>query len=152
MPVDVQVVGADQLGAIADELKRTGNTELRRDLYRGIQRSTKPLRQDVQQAARDKLPRRGKLNEWVAESKFSTRTRGGKNPGVRITSGKRGHDMRAIDRGRLRHPVFGNKKVWVTQQVTPGWFSQTLADGAPAVRRELVKVLEDVAERIARSG
>lgn len=152
MPVDLRVDGADQLARVAKVLRTTGNATLRRELYAGIQRATKPLKAAAKDAARAQLPKRGGLNEFVAGSKLATRSRGGgRTPGVRITATKTGgHDLRAIDNGRLRHPVFGNRAAWVTQSVKPGWFTKTMQDGAPVVRKEIVSVLDDVADQLAR--
>lgn len=150
MPADITFTGADRLESVARDLKQAGATQIRKDLLKGIQRATKPMQRAAKEAARQKLPQRGGLNVFVASSKFSTSTRtAGKNPGVAIKVKKSGHDIRAIDRGRLRHPVFGNKNVWVDQQITPGVFTETFEDGAPSVRKELLDVLEDVAKKIA---
>lgn len=150
MPADISIEGADRLADVARRLKETGDQDLRKELYRGINRATTPLKNAAKDAARSELPKRGGLNEFVASARLSTSSRGGNNPGVRITARKAGHDVRAIDRGRVRHPVFGNRGVWVNQQIKPGWFTKTLEDGAPVVRRELVDVLDNVARRLAR--
>lgn len=148
--VDLRIQGADQLGDIARHLKETGDKELRKELYRGIQRAAKPLRTAAQQAARENLPKRGGLNEWVASSKFSITTRGGRDPAVRVAGKKAGHDLKRMDQGRLRHPLYGNRRHWFIQQIPAGWFSTAMTARAPAVRRDVVAVLDDVAARIAR--
>lgn len=151
MPVDLRIVGAEQLADVARRCKEAGDKELRRDLMRGINRSLKPAKAAVKAAALRELPRRGGLNRVIATSRIGSRSRtGGRNPAVFLTGKKAGHDLRSVDRGRLRHPVFGNKSVWVTQEIKPGWWSRTLQDQAPRVRREVVDVLEDVARRLAR--
>jgi hypothetical protein len=148
----VRVTGADDLERLGRQLKDIGDKELRRDLLRGIQRATRPLKDDIKDSARRNLPRRGGLNEWVAnQGKVSTRTStAGRNVGVRVVADKKGSDLAAINRGRLRHPVFGNRKVWVTQLVPPGWFDQGTEDGAVRTQRELVEVFDDIAERLER--
>jgi hypothetical protein len=149
MPVEVKVEGADALGRLARRLKEDGNKELRKKLMAGIQRATRPLREEIKVAARRQLPRSGGLNEFVASGKFSTKTRsGGRKVGVRITGVKSGHDIRAIDRGRLRHPVWGNRRRWVNQRVRPGFFTKTIEDRAHIVRDELVDVMQEVAREV----
>lgn len=147
--MDLRIEGADQLGDVARRLKETGDKELRKELYRGIQRAAKPLSAAAQRSARANLPKRGGLNEWVASSKFSVSTSGGKDPAVRISGRKVGHDLKALDRGRLRHPLYGNRRRWYNQQIRPGWFSEPMTEGASGVRREIVDVLEDIARRVA---
>jgi hypothetical protein len=150
--VDLRITGANELGDLARDLKRAGDKELRRDLMRGIQRAGKPLKEAAQRAALTELPKAGGLNEFVASGKFSVRTRtAGRNPGVRLSGAKAGHDIRAIDLGRLRHPVFGGG-TWVSQSIKPGWWSDTLSDARvlTPVRQELLQVFDDVARRLAR--
>lgn len=148
--MDVRIRGAQQLGDLSKRLRAAGEDGkgLRRELYRGIQRASKPLRAEAQQAARRELPQRGGLAAEVGRAKFSTRTRAGRNPGVSIQA--KGEAVRSTDRGFIRHPVFGNREVWVTQQVPPGWFTETMQAGAPRVRREILEAMENVAQQIAR--
>jgi hypothetical protein len=148
---DLRIVGANRLGEVAAQLKAAGDRELRRDLLRGIQRAGKPLKAAAREGALRNLPSTGGLNEFVADAKVSVRTRSaGRNPGVRLTGKKSGHDLQAIDRGRVRHPVFGNRRAWVNQSVRAGWWTEALQDAAPKVRQELVEVVEDIARRVTR--
>ncbi len=148
---DFRITGAASLAKAASVLKAQGDAAGRKELLKGIQQATKPLKADVKRSAQTSLPRRGGLNQAVAASTFSTRTRTtGKSVGVRlVVKGRRVRDVAATDRGRLRHPVFGSD-VWVTQSITPGWFTRPLEAGAPAVRRELVASMERVVREIGR--
>lgn len=149
MGVDLRVEGADDFQRVARELREVGDVELRRELYRGIERAVKPLKEAARDAARQRLPHRGGLAEKVAKSKFSTRRRSGRDPGIKIVA-KDPIDLASIDRGRLRHPVFGNRRVWVNQSVPAGWFTDAMEKGAADVRRELLEVLGDVEKKLAR--
>jgi hypothetical protein len=52
-----------------------------------------------------------------------------------------------------RHPVFGNREVWVRQRaVRPGWFTSTLADAREPIAERLERVLEEARDTIARAG
>lgn len=153
MEANVRIEGADQLERVGRQLKELGDKDLRKELFRGFNRATKPLKIAVRTSAELRLPKRGGLNRFVAASRLSTRTRvSGKNVGVRIVAAKRGSDVEAIDRGRLRHPVFGNRRVWVTQQITPGWFTVPLVAGERTVQRELLQVIDDIERGLSRGG
>jgi hypothetical protein len=41
---------------------------------------------------------------------------------------------RHMNRGRWRHPVFGDREAWVTQTFTPGWFDKPIIAKRPQVR------------------
>jgi hypothetical protein len=62
-------------------------------------------------------------------------------------------DPGRIDRGRIRHPVFGR---WVEdsegfkgvlQDVNPGWFSLPMRTASPAVRHEIVTAIHTTLDR-----
>jgi hypothetical protein len=46
--------------------------------------------------------------------------------------------------GRLRHPVFGNRKRWVNQRGQAGWWTRIVATRTPRMRAEVERVLGDV--------
>lgn len=148
----MRITGANQLGDLARDLKAIGDKELRKELLRGIQKAAKPLAKvAAPAAARNRLPRAGGLNEFVATSKFAVRTRtSARNPGVRIVGTKTGHDIKAMDAGKVRHPVRGTN-VWVLQNIEPGWWTNGLSDSivAPPVRKEILAVMDDIIRKIA---
>jgi hypothetical protein len=145
--LDVRIDGVEKLAVVARRLRETGDKGLRAEMYRGLRRASKPLIADTREYARKTLPKRGGLAERVARSKFKVSVRGaGRNPGVRITA--TGLDTRLDTQGRDRHPVFGNREVWVQQKVKPHWFEIPMRAGAPKVRRELDQVVTDVARKL----
>jgi len=154
VPVDVTVTtrGADKLRRVAVAIKASGDKELRRELLRGMQRGGRPLKDAARRGALERLPRRGGLAERVASSKFGVRTSTtGKGASVRVV-GRSGYDLQGMDDGLIRHPVRGNRKVWVSQPVKPGWFSDAEEAAAPAVRDELVKSIDVVARKLEAAG
>lgn len=143
---DFRVTGAEDLQALARGLRQAGDKDLRKELMRGLRSGVKPLIADTREHARQTLPKRGGLNERVARSKFKVKIRTGANPSVRITA--TGLDARLDRTGRDRHPVFGNREVWVQQKVTPGWFSVPMKHGARRVRKDLLDVMDSVARKL----
>jgi hypothetical protein len=148
--IEPSIRGADQLSDLARALRREGDSGkgLKRELYRGLQRATKPLKAKAQQAAESSLPQSGGLNQVVAaKSKITTRILTGSSPRVSIQA--KGVGI-STDKGFVRHRVFGTD-AWVTQRVQGGWFTQTMKDSGPAVAKELNDAIDDVADRIKRS-
>lgn len=148
MAGDISVSGANQLAAVTKRLKQAGANEVRKDMLRGLRVGAKPLVAVARQSAVENLPRAGGLDQVVAASKFAVRTRtSGRNPGVRVVA-LSGHNIAAMDRGRLRHPTYGHRDRWVTQKIKPGWWTDALTARAPEVRTALVAVLAETARRI----
>jgi hypothetical protein len=143
-PFDITIVGANQLDDLAKKLKAAGETGkgLRKELLKGLREGAKPLKVAVKESAEDVLPHRIAV---TVKKGVSIRTRAtGRQAGVRVIA-KRG---RGLNDGRLRHPLFGNRKRWFQQDIKKGWFTTPLEEGAPEVRKELLKVIDHIAKKL----
>jgi len=145
----MRVTGAENLLALSKKLKAVGDKGLQKELRAGLRGAVKPALKDVARHAVDVLPAKGGLGEEVAGTKFTISVRGsGRNPGVRVKAREKQHDVEAIDRGRLRHPVFGNRRAWVTQDVPPGWFTTPMDAAGPHVVKELNAVIDRISAQL----
>ena len=124
---------------------------IRRELYSGLNRATKGVRGQMIDAITDALPQRGGLAEQMA-SKMRTNTsaKSGKYAGVSLWFKSSGYDIRTLTGNRLRHPVFGNRNVWVDQTtgVDSEAFTGEFDKQKPDIQRAIVNVLEDVARKV----
>lgn len=144
---ELVIKGAEDLEKLGRALKQVGDRELRKELLATIRAAMKPVKEAVQESARENLPSGGGFAELVATSRFQSRTRlAGKNVGVRFEA-KSKHEIKALDRGRLRHPLYGNKEHWYTQTVTAGWFSTPIEEMSQEIRVEVSEALARVAEK-----
>jgi hypothetical protein len=140
--IDISVDPPD-LALLARVLKDIGDKDLSRELYRGLNRVTTELKADAKAEAGRRLPHRGGLAARVAGAKLSTsRARGG----VSIRA-KGMAQLARMDDGQVKHPVFGNRDRWVTQEVTGGWFMDPMEAGRPEVTKAVVVLLNDLAEK-----
>lgn len=126
--------------AMRNEVKRVdrlADRGVKTAIRKAVVRTTKPLRYKIRDAAKSELPKRGGLNTWAArvpsaKTRFSRRM-----SGVSVVMRRKGADVAALNRGRARHPVYGNKKVWATTEFKPGFFSETAKREAPGIVRDL---------------
>jgi hypothetical protein len=142
--------GGTQLKAIHQALKEFGAKDLRNELNRGATRSVRPVRAEVRRAARVRLPKRGGLAKRVAASKITTRrVYTGRSAGVslRVTSN---YHIGTMNRGIVRHPVFGNEDTWTTQIINRGWWNEAIRKTAPGARREMQRVINEIAGDLAK--
>lgn len=148
--MDVSVRGSEDLERLARNLKAAGAGDLRKELLKNIRASGKPLIADIKANAQHTLPHSGGLAALVAGSKFGVRTRlSGKSVGIRVQASN-SIQVEGLDRGRLKHPVFGNRDNWVGQAVTPGFFSKPAEENVDTFRRGIEKAMTDVANQIER--
>lgn len=124
---------------------------LRRELYSGLNRATKGIRGEMIEVIPAALPRRGGLAEQMA-AKVTSRTtaKSGKYAGVSMRFSSKGYDIRTLTGKRLRHPVFGNRSVWVEQSegVDGDRFPDEFDQQKPEIQRAIVSVLEEVARKV----
>jgi hypothetical protein len=129
----VDVRGEEDFARLAAALKNAANKDLRRELNKGLNSAAKPFIQAVRAEARQRLPRRGGLNETVAKSRISVRKSA--KTGIRVQAGGRRSQLDRVNAGRVRHPVF-NTGVWIDQAVTPGFWDDPAQDLGPTVVKE----------------
>ena len=144
----IEVEGVDELVRLSRALKEAGAKDLQREMYAGINRAVKPLRNSIKQSARDNLPVRGGLANAVARSRVQTRRRtSDRGAGVRVVAKNR-FSLYHLDRGEVRHRR-ANGGLTV-QRIEPGWWTQPTDAVGDDVRRELVQALERVAAKLER--
>lgn len=59
---------------------------------------------------------------------------------------------RRLNAARWRHPVYGNRRAWVSQTGAPGWFSGPLEAKRTAYRAAVVHAMDEAVKRIERRG
>ncbi len=149
MPTPQQA--ADELELLGRRLK-SADKQLRKDLLREIRAEGKPTVDDIKGEARSTLPSSGGLASLVARQSYGVRTRmSGKGAGIRIQgTGRSVRGLRSLDAGTVRHPVYGNRGVWVSQSVAPGFFTRPIEADLPRFRKAVTDAMEKTANDILR--
>lgn len=149
---DVRVTGADELARVGRLVKGAGDKDLTRELYRALNSAVKPLTTDVKQNLSQYLPDTYAATLAPRLKVKSRRRMGARNPSLYLVGtakGKRSDRfVGALDRGVLRHPLFGNRRYWFPQRVRSGFWTEPLEAGADKVRRELVAALGRIARKV----
>lgn len=146
----VTIAGHEKLAQLAARLDALARNDLRDKIGLAIWYVVDPLRKDARAHARAILPRRGGLNEVVANTAMPvTMNARGRWRGVRIRVTADRENMRdpgAVNRGRVRHPVYGRVREPggepLIQMVQVGWFTTPMEAGAGQVRAEIMKVID----------
>ena len=117
-------------------------SDLTSAIVEAVEREVGNLPRKIRGEARARLPRTGGLGERVAQGNLPVvARRKGKRASVLIVARPNAvKDPAAINRGRVRHPVFGHSADPPIIQIVPaGWFSDPIKDD----RDRLRKVIRD---------
>lgn len=167
----VQILGTGQLLELSRRLRAVSGAPVQRNMARRIRRAAEPLRNDLQSTVRG-LPIRSQgraagkrggpspttrpLRATIAGAiRISVRT--GSTPGARVwvDKGLLPPDLKNMAQtlndpsGRVRHPVFGNRRRWANQYVSPPmWWDKTVRAHTPRMTAEVARVLDDVRRQL----
>lgn len=77
----------------------------------------------------------------------------GSAPGVTAsvsapTGGPQGRDVSSLERGRLSHPLWGNRHHWYRQTVTRGFASKPVRESKPAIVAQIDRELEQISDDV----
>lgn len=161
MPARVELhVDQRQLAVLQRNLKEAADKGLTRELRKGLRAAAKPLA-DAERAAARGLPARGQkssgLRDRMAAAVTVRYSSSKRNPGVRVHIPKRKMPPKEKNLPRhtqspqgWRHPVYGNREVWVQQVMAPGWWMDAARPHWGNARREINAAVDRVAQQITR--
>ncbi|MFD5033650.1 hypothetical protein ACFWM0_25065 [Streptomyces sp. NPDC058405] len=170
MAGDIRMLNTGQLLELSRRLRAAGGAPLQRNFARRIRRAAEPLHRDLRDAMTGmdisgpgRSTRQGgpspttrPLRRTLAEAiRISVRTTG--NPGARIwvDKGRLPPDLRNMPKamneapgGRVRHPVFANRRRWANTYVTPLWWDRTVRRHEPRMRAEVERITDDIRRQL----
>jgi hypothetical protein len=172
LAVDLTIRGAGKLRDVARALREADRKDLERGLRKAIREAAKPTLEAIQRSARDiktqgvrkpgaKRPfvdvfdAKG-TRKRIADAVVADVRTTGEDPRVRfrVAESKLAPDIkqmpRKFDEGKFRHPVMGNRDVWVSQTSDP-WFWPPIQRHIKDFRAEIDKAIEVVKEKIEHS-
>ncbi|MGW1158426.1 hypothetical protein ACWD5Q_06535 [Streptomyces sp. NPDC002513] len=167
MTRDVRILNTGSLLELSRRLRAAGGENIRSSMHRRIRRAAEPLRNDLQGAMRGlNIHSQGRstrpggpsmnarpLRATIADAiRISVRT--GSSPGatVWLDKGRMPPDLKNVptqlNSGRLRHPVFGNRRRWANQYASPPWWDNTVRNHQSRMEQEVARVLDDIRHRL----
>lgn len=142
--IEIPSATVDKFRALRVRLK-TAEKEVRLKFLASVRATMAPLKDDIRQSALDLLPKRGGLAARVADSKFGTRT----GPASVTFQTINPYEIKAIDRGKLRHKTFGHTP-WVNQPVSDGFWSKPTDKRLPEIVAAVDEAMDDVVKQIEK--
>jgi hypothetical protein len=163
--VRINVTGAKDLYRFANALHEAGKADLKRQLDRASRAAGKVIVDEVEKSMNQYIPANFE-RRW--DQAFDTKVEVRLVASRRITvvfwaTGKRERrDIKAINAGRLRHPVYGrNRRLksgelmanpWVMQTIRAGLVDEPFRRATPAAVKKIDDAVKRVFDKIERSG
>lgn len=152
---DLDVVGNEDFLRVSAKLKALGKGGLilRRELRNELKDAAKPMGDAVRAHVEQYLPSGYAPIIAAGLTIVPTTSLRGATAGLRLTGTAKGVRRRrhigTIDRGTLRHPVYGNPDVWVDQRVRPGFWRDPIIDEADEAQKQ---IREAIRKAIQKAG
>lgn len=155
---DIHITGLDDVAKLSRDLRKMGEKDLPKEMRAAGKRIGEPAGELIKQSAIENLPSTGGLNEWVgARIKSTTLVRlSGKKVGIKIKTKHRGKtglsDLGALNRGKARHPLYGDTDHWYLTEVAAGWVGKALEPMADTAEEEFLAAVDAIIKTYAAGG
>ena len=141
----LDIKGGDDFARVAKQLREAGDKGLARELNKAVREAMKPARQEMERSLDHVAHRGGFGPKMRREVKFRIVKRAN---GLRLTTSHR-YQLKLIDQGKIRHPLFGDRGNWFTTTIAPGVLSKPFEDNADQARQKIIEATDRVAKQIA---
>lgn len=159
----VQVTGQKDLYRLAHNLHTAGQKGLKRELDKASRQAGDVIAKEVRDHTKDYIPANFESRfDTALETKVEVRLVASRR--ITIVFWARGktvnRDIKAINAGRLRHPVFGrNRRLkngtlqanpWVMQRIRPGLVDEPAERALPKAKQKIEDAINRVSQQIER--
>lgn len=134
---------------------RVAPAELSREVAKELRKTVPKIEKQMQGEALTHMPKRGHFAVTLAnavEVRAEVRTGHGMTVFVFAKGKRQRRDVPSLNKGVLRHPVFGNRSRWVVQTkgVKKGFVDDGARKSQPVVTRAVKTARDKVAKEIVR--
>ncbi|WAZ20164.1 hypothetical protein STRCI_001263 [Streptomyces cinnabarinus] len=157
--IDVELRGGADLARISRALRDMDNPEVVKRFRRELREAAKPLVPQVRASIQAIPSRTGKGTlraEMSRATRIEVRTTGrNANVAIRVDGRKMPTSKRSLQaymegtKRPWRHPVFGNREVWVRQEPKPYFFRVVAPAAGPRSRAAVNRVLDSIDREIS---
>ena len=125
-----------------------------REFNRAIRTSAREVGREVLQTGTAAMPSgvRGHLSDGAPQVSIRGQSKDTLTVELRLKGQRSPHDFKSLDRGTLRHPMWGRRTgAWAAQDVPAGEYTEAFSAQSDTVRRAILTEIKDVT-REAMSG
>lgn len=147
------IAGVNELGIVARQARLAGGKILP-DMRRGLSKLGPSAKKQVQAEVEAKMPKSGGYAGVLAKA-IRVRMRsdlGFTTAGITLVTYADGkgarRDVNALNRGILRHPVYGRRRSWVAQRVPAEFWDDAMDKTSDDAQARVREVLDKTIERL----
>mgnify|MGYP000928117852 CR=1 FL=1 len=163
MGLDIRLAGINEVLKLAKQIRATGDKGLGREMARALNEAIEPVKTAIGASAERTMPS-GYAPVLTASLRHRRAQRtAARQASLRLTTIGEGvkeqRDLVRLNKGELRHPVFGRsrktkrgrrKNPWATTKIQPGFHDAGVKNAGPEAEKRLGKVLDNFADRLAK--
>jgi hypothetical protein len=164
--LEIRIEGAATLHRVAAQMRAEGRKDLGRAMGTALSRAADPVKVSIRAEADEVMPSRGGYKAVFSKSlKFRLERRNGQQSAtvqlITYASGKaERRDIGALNRGNLRHPVFGRGRrlgngsrsanPWAVTSIRAGFHKRGTDHAMAEAQKQLSQVIHDYAQRLIK--
>lgn len=169
MSLEVSIDGAATLKRVAAQMRDEGRKDLSKAMSKALSQAAEPVKREIAAEADKVMPSEGGYRSLLAKSlrwRMSRRAAGQVAQVVLRTYAdgtSERRDIVALERGDLRHPVYGRSRrvkvgvragtiirnPWAVTSIRPGFHERGTDNAMDEAQQALSEVVEDFAGRLA---
>lgn len=150
--MEVRLTGGAQLHDVRRKLKDIGDKGLGKQMGKALREVTQPLRKEIRAEVPRAMPsgyaptlsKSLQFRQSVRETRHTARV----EFRVYAKGQREKRDVPALNRGRLRKPLFGNRSRWYDQKVRVGFVDRPVDRLGPDIKRQMNAVIDTIADQI----
>lgn len=152
--MDFRIAGQAELRRVAGQIRAEGDRGLAREFAKALEKAVEPVKAAIVASAEEAMP--SGYKETLTRSlkhRRTTRT-AAREATVRLATHGEGkverRDLSSLNKGILRHPLFGRRSRWYVTKIEPGFYDRAVERAGPAAEKAILAVVDDYAERLAK--
>lgn len=154
MGFEVRVTGGADLYAVQRGLRQIGDTGLGKQMAKALRAASAPLRKEIPVEAAKLMPsgyapvlsRSLRFRQQIKETRWTAQV----TLRVHGQGRQERRDVPALNRGKLKHPLFGNRHYWLEQKVRRGFVDRPVDRLGPEIGRQMDAVVDYIADQLSK--
>jgi hypothetical protein len=151
--IQPRIEGAAELRRVAAQMRAQGRKDLSRQMDRALFRATKPIQAEIRAEAERSLPSGYAATLTASLAWRQSRRTGGNRARLVLRTFADGRarrrDIRALEKGLLRHPLYGEyEQPWYNTRFQGGFHDRGTRRAMERASAELGKVVREFAQKL----